>query len=251
MLFWGMKFFCLIIALLIFSGCKSNLYYGVVYDFENKHPISGVEIDDYLNSIKTVSDSNGHFSLAHGGRISGRLIFKKAGYSIDTLETISSKNGEEFIERFKGDTVYLFTTTSNFRDSIYKLNSVPVAAIEANNTKFTGDWTYESQETEETSATFALHIKTKGNRLSGSYCAVSRGGKKIDCVEKDDPDNISGLIRNDTAYVSFKGNLDVNARGNAKIYFKEDVLVWEFIKENYNGEFYLPIMAELNKASVK
>jgi hypothetical protein len=100
------------------------------------------------------------------------------------------------------------------------------AAIEANNTKFTGDWSYESQETEETSVTFALHKKTKGNKLSRSYCAVSRGGKKIDCVEKDDPDNISGLIRNDTAYVSFKGNLDVNARANAKIYFKEDVLVW-------------------------
>ena len=108
-----MKFFCLIIALLIFSGCKSNLYHGIVYDFENKHPIIGVEIDDYLNSIKTVSDSNGHFSMAHEGRISGKLIFKKAGYTTDTLETISSKVGGKFIEHFKGDTVYLFTITSN------------------------------------------------------------------------------------------------------------------------------------------
>jgi hypothetical protein len=167
-----MKSFWLIIGLLILSGCKSNLYYGVIYDFENKHPISGVEIDDYLNSTKTVSDNNGHFSLAHVGRISGKLIFKKAGYITDTLETISSKSGEQFTEGFKGDTVYLFTTTSNFRDSIDRLNSVPVAATAANITKFTGDWSYQSQVTDETSIVFKLHLKTKGSSISGSYCAV-------------------------------------------------------------------------------
>jgi hypothetical protein len=215
-----MKFFSLIIALLLFSSCKSNLYYGVVYDFENKHPISGVEIDDYLNSTKTASDSNGHFSLAHGGRISGRLIFKKTGYRTDTLETISSKSGEQFIEQFKGDTVYLFSSQSNFLDSIAQLNSEPVTAVKTDNNKFTGDWSYHSPQSEETSLSFELHLRTKDKSISGSYCAVSRGGRKIDCATSGDPDNISGLINNDTAYVSFKGNLDVKATGKAKLFFQ-------------------------------
>jgi hypothetical protein len=125
-----MKFSWLISVVLLLASCKGSTYYGVIYDFEKKRPIAGVEIDDYLNSKKTVSDSSGYFSLDHGDRISGRLIFKKAGYQVDTLETISNYNGEQLVERFKGDTVFLFAETSNYRDSIATINASPANSTE-------------------------------------------------------------------------------------------------------------------------
>lgn len=242
-----LKFYLLTILLFLFPSCKNDLYYGVVYDFENKRPIGGVEINDYLNSIQTVSDSTGYFSLTQRGTVSGRLIFKKTGYTTDTLETISIKSGEQYIERFKGDTVYLFSNNSNFRDSIARLNSAPTPSVKAYNSQFTGDWSYQSQDTGEVSSSFELYLRAKEESISGRYCAVSRGGRKIDCVEAGDPDNISGYIKNDTAYVRIKGSFDPKASGNAIIYFKNNVLVWEFLNGNTNGEFYLPLRAELQK----
>jgi hypothetical protein len=134
-----MKLPSLLILLILLSSCKGDGYYGVIYDFESKRPVAGVEIDDYLNDKKTVSDSSGHFLLDHKGRLSGRLIFKMAGYVTDTLETISNMNGEQIIERFKGDTVCLFPLTSNFRDSINQLNGVPAKRLNNSKTNFSGD----------------------------------------------------------------------------------------------------------------
>lgn len=77
-----------------------------------------------FKSYPNISDKTGYFSLEHNTKTSGKLTLKKQGYDIDTLETIKITNGEYFEERFKGDTIYLFKTSSNFRDSIIKLNQI-------------------------------------------------------------------------------------------------------------------------------
>lgn len=116
-----MKYLLLLITLFLIS-CK-KAYYGNVYDFETKQPLASVEINDYMNNTKTYTNSKGYFYLKHTGNIAGKLIFKKAGYDIDTLETIRVINGEFYKDEFKGDTIYLFGINNNFRDSINKLNS--------------------------------------------------------------------------------------------------------------------------------
>ena len=117
-----MRYIILIIVFAALTGCSRNAYYGYVYDFESKQPIENVEINDYMNSKMTVTNSEGYFFLKHDNKISGKLIFKKPGYDIDTLETIRISNGEKMQEKFKGDTVYLFDQNSTFRDSIVKIN---------------------------------------------------------------------------------------------------------------------------------
>jgi hypothetical protein len=115
--------FCWLLAMLfLVTGCREKAYYGYVYDYETKKPVSSVTVNDYLNGTKAITNAKGYFYLEHKGQLSGRLILKKTGYAIDTLETISRQSGEHFIERFKGDTIYMFNVNSNFRDSINELN---------------------------------------------------------------------------------------------------------------------------------
>jgi len=117
-----MKYIFIIAVIIVIAGCSKKAYYGLIYDYEKKIPLENVEVNDYLNGTKTTSDAKGYFYLKHEAKTAGRLIFKKSGYTVDTLETIRSMSGEQFIERFKGDTVYMFDVKSNFRDSINKLN---------------------------------------------------------------------------------------------------------------------------------
>lgn len=121
-----MKYFYIVIVLGLLAGCGKKAYYGFIYDYETKKPLPDVEVNDYLNGVKTRSDNKGYFHLKHKGNISGELIFKKQGYDIDTLKTTRISNGEFFKEEFKGDTVYMFNVNSNFKDSIAKLNGVKI-----------------------------------------------------------------------------------------------------------------------------
>lgn len=109
---------------LVLGACNSKAYNGFVYDQKSKKPIENVEVNDFLNQKSTKTDAKGYFNLEHEGKVSGKLIFKKQGYVSDTLPTISIQSGEKQVEKFKGDTIYLFGIHNNFRDSIAKLNEV-------------------------------------------------------------------------------------------------------------------------------
>jgi hypothetical protein len=121
-----MKWFYKIALMATLAGCSNKAYYGFVYDYESRKPLDKVEVYDYINGVKTHTDSKGYFNLKHDNKLSGELIFKKTGYDIDTLKTIRTSSGEFYKEEFKGDTVYMFNVNSNFRDSIAKLNGVKI-----------------------------------------------------------------------------------------------------------------------------
>lgn len=110
----------------------------------------------------------------------------------------------------------------------------------ANKRNFSGNWTYEfnSDNNELLNRTFELNLIESKNRLIGKYCAVARGGRKIDC-DDESINNIVGVIKNNIAYVDFKGFYDLKAKGKAKLYYnKSGDLVWEII--NSSGEYYAP-----------
>jgi hypothetical protein len=117
------KFFFSTLLLSLFGCMKS--YNGYVYDYDKKKPIEGVIVNDYINNVKTITDSKGYFSLKGNSQISSVIIFKKNGYIEDTIESIQIHNGESMEERFKGEKIYLFEIKSKFRDSIKKLNLNP------------------------------------------------------------------------------------------------------------------------------
>lgn len=118
-----MRYILIMCLALGISSCTHRTYYGYVYDFDTKSPLRSVAVEDYMNNKRTVTDAKGYFSLKHDSQVSGELIFKKTGYVSDTLKAIVIHNGEQQQEQFKGDTLFLFNTKSNFRDSIRALNN--------------------------------------------------------------------------------------------------------------------------------
>lgn len=117
------------------------------------------------------------------------------------------------------------------------------------NNNFNGTWNYEfnSDENELLNRTFELKLSSKKDIIYGQYCAVAKGGRKIDCNDKQIY-NISGIIKNDIAYVDFTGFLDKKAKGKAKIYFDGESLIWEII--TVDGEIAAPKKAMMKNSKL-
>jgi hypothetical protein len=126
-----------------------------------------------------------------------------------------------------------------------KINNIIVInnkSIESAN--FNGKWNYEfnSDENELLNRTFQLNLVQKNNIIKGQYCAVARNGGKIDCLDKE-INNITGIIKDNIAYIEFTGFYDSKAKGKAKLYFNGKFLVWEILE--VKGEIYAPKKATL------
>jgi hypothetical protein len=130
--------------------------------------------------------------------------------------------------------------TKNVNDTV-KINIKPTEKA-----NFTGKWNYEfsSNENELLNRTFELNLVQKNNIIKGQYCAVARGGGKIDCNDKE-INNILGTVKDGIAYLEFTGFYDSKARGKAKLYLDNKNLVWEILE--VKGEIYAPKKAVLKK----
>lgn len=118
--------------------------------------------------------------------------------------------------------------------------------IQHNNSAFNGKWNYsfESNENELLNRTFELELIVNDNSIKGSYCAVAKGGRKIDCNDKK-VFNLTGKIKNNIATVNFFGFYDSKSKGVAKIYFSEGKLIWELV--SIEGETAAPKKVEMTK----
>jgi CarboxypepD_reg-like domain len=112
-----------LISFLVFLSSCNKSYYGYVYDYDSKTPLNDVVVCDYLNNILTKTNSEGYFQLKKSYKISSVLVFSKVGYVSDSVKSIKIHAGESMEEMFKGEKIYLFSSKSNFRDSINKLNN--------------------------------------------------------------------------------------------------------------------------------
>lgn len=112
-----------IILIILLTSCKNQNYYAYVYDIDSKTPISNVIVKDFLNNKETKTNESGYFHLEKGA-VSSKLIFMKEDYIADTINSIQIQNGENMIEKFKGEKIYISHISSNFRDSINNLNKI-------------------------------------------------------------------------------------------------------------------------------
>jgi hypothetical protein len=127
---------------------------------------------------------------------------------------------------------------------------------------FTGKWSYEFLgEIEMQNSSFELILKkdsTQDNTLTGWHCSVVRGGRKIDCTDKDSGEepSLHGFLRGDTVYLHFHSSWKVE--GEAKLYFDpaeqdRSALIWELCKfeskmeDRDNMEHYVPVIDTLQK----
>ncbi|WP_395076121.1 hypothetical protein [Flavobacterium sp.] len=108
-----------------------------------------------------------------------------------------------------------------------------------NTQNFSGTWNYEfnSDENELLNKTFELNLVQNKDIIKGQYCAVAKGGRKIDCNDNK-AFNITGKIKDQIAYVDFIGFYDPKSNGKAKLYLDNGNLVWEIL--SVKGEVYAP-----------
>jgi hypothetical protein len=144
----------------------------------------------------------------------------------------------------------IFISTFFFENSSERKNIEIYKTVKINNSEnFTGKWNYEfnSDENELLNKTFELNLIQNKDVLRGQYCAIAKGGRKIDCNDSK-VFNILGKIKDNIAYVDFTGFYDNKARGKAKIYFDNDNLIWEI--QSVNGEIYAPKKVVLKNESI-
>ncbi|KRD61203.1 hypothetical protein ASE40_06540 [Flavobacterium sp. Root935] len=100
-------------------SCKNDKYNGYVYD-TNCKPLKDVTIYNIHSKKATITNEAGYFELDKNHDVSSKLIFKKDGFSIDTIVAIEIRNGEQQKERFTGEVIFLLS--EKYKDSIYKIN---------------------------------------------------------------------------------------------------------------------------------
>ena len=93
-------------------------------------------------------------------------------------------------------------------------------------TRFSGRWSGE----QEGRSTLTLVLKQNDNKLTGSYCFISRAGTRIDCPD-DGENNLRGVIVGNGAKVTFTSSFK-SAKGVAKITLEDNVLKWRLVKSS-------------------
>ena len=79
------------------------------------------------------------------------------------------------------------------------------ATLETSIDSLVGNWIYYRYDGRQsyTNQTFHLILKkTKQNSVIGYYCSTQESGSRIDC-STENVNNISGIFKNDTLYLSF------------------------------------------------
>ena len=83
------------------------------------------------------------------------------------------------------------------------------------------------------------------NALKGWHCSVVRGGRQMDCVDREygEEPSLHGYLINDTVSLHFVSSF--GGEGEAKLYFDKSVqnisdIIWELTKYEYQIEDFMP-----------
>ena len=100
---------------------------------------------------------------------------------------------------------------------------------------------------------FELYLEkdtTQENSLKGWHCSAVRGGRQIDCVDKEygEEPSLHGYLKNDTVYLHFDSSF--SGEGEAELYFSESDknlsnIIWKVSK--YKIEHHLPLIDTLKR----
>lgn len=134
-------------------------------------------------------------------------------------------------------TIFLIALCSSINASC----KAPVKVNDVKVSDFVGKWSYSTDD-----ETLTLELdSTNNNEVIGKYCNIANHGDRIDCSPNDGK-NVSGVLKNDTLYLTFTGFYDESAHGEAKLYKESDsCVVWALGKNE--GTFYLPDEVKLER----
>ncbi|WP_092110639.1 hypothetical protein [Prevotella sp. KH2C16] len=128
----------------------------------------------------------------------------------------------------------LLICSCNAKSDLKDTGTIPIDTL-------IGNWMYYQYHGKQSHANcvFDLTLKKAGkDSVIGNYCSIWDNGNRIDC-SSENANNIKGVFRKDTLYLSFHGFYDEHAQGEAKVYKqKGGDVIWEMGKEE--GAFYLP-----------
>ncbi|PKH52662.1 hypothetical protein CXF68_19000 [Tenacibaculum sp. Bg11-29] len=116
-----MKKIIFLLITLFFYSCSVR-YYGYVYDFDTRTPISKVEIRVKNLLDTTLSKKDGYFEI-NIAKKTRELIFHKEGYQLHALKTLSIQSGEFMKEQPFGDTIFIISKDSKYNRPKIKLSN--------------------------------------------------------------------------------------------------------------------------------
>ncbi|MGQ4582085.1 hypothetical protein [Lysobacter sp. F60174L2] len=91
-----------------------------------------------------------------------------------------------------------------------------------------------------------VELRVSGRKIAGSYCFVTRFGKKIDC-DPDSGDNLGGVVNPDgSATISFDSTFGAEG-GKAVLTSRGDEMEWTTVEPPTGGDFYGPESALLQR----
>lgn len=99
---------------------------------------------------------------------------------------------------------------------------------------FSGKWQGEG----DAASTFSLQLSQQNNKLTGSYCFITQGGKRIDCPDEQQQ-NLSGEIKNNIANITFNSTFG-GVEGKATLTLSGEKLQWRMTRPPVNGDYYAP-----------
>lgn len=111
-----------------------------------------------------------------------------------------------------------------------------------------GSWEEETLRpgSEVPYSVLTVELRVSGAELTGSYCFVTRFGRKIDC-DPESGDNLDGVIHPDgSATISFDSSFGATG-GKAELKPRGDELEWTTVEPPTGGDFYGPESARLQR----
>ncbi|MDO2449375.1 MULTISPECIES: hypothetical protein [Enterobacter] len=124
-----------------------------------------------------------------------------------------------------------------------RFNTMQFATNSQSRPAFDGGWAGGAGD----DSTLTLRLAESGNRITGSYCYISRRGNRIDCPENDER-NLSGTIAGNRASVAFNSSFG-GAGGRAVLEIKGSEMEWRLVTPPQKGNDYAPQRYTLRKAA--
>ena len=113
---------------------------------------------------------------------------------------------------------------------------------------FSGQWGGQEKNNDGTLySTLTLKLEQNGNQVVGTYCYVTRNGKKIDCPE-DGNKNITGTAKGNQAKVFFNTGLG-RGKGSANLIREGNTVAWLLNESASEDVVYAPLKYTLIKVN--
>lgn len=128
------------------------------------------------------------------------------------------------------------------------LNACAATRADPGTSDLAGSWEEETlrPDSEAPYSVLTVELRVSDGKIAGSYCFVTRFGKKIDC-DLESGDNLAGVVNPDgSATISFDSTFGATG-GKAMLKPHGDELEWTTIEPPTGGDFYGPESALLQR----